>query len=93
MYAWIDGRLKFAEYKVNDTYCFSEAEKDKLIARSDNPAVEVLEQDPELIAKCEGKTFKNFSEAKAFIESGCPKSELEVLRETIDTLIISALEV
>jgi hypothetical protein len=70
MYAWVDGRVKFAKYRVNNRLCFSETDRDRYMSRLTNPAMEELESPAaELLEKCEGKTFKNYTEIKAFIES------------------------
>lgn len=43
-----------------------------VFAEGEQPAAELLE-------RLEGKTFKNYTEAKDYIENGCPLSETEML--------------
>ena len=67
-YAWIDGKIKFYTHEKDGKYYFDAVEG----------ATPIEQPSTELLAKCEGKTFKNFTEAKAFIEgtSGPTSEEL-----------------
>ena len=82
-FAWADGKIKFYTHEKDGKYYFNEVEG----------STPIEQPSAELLAKCEGKKFKNYTEAKVFIDGNCPKSEFEILKETVDTLIISALGV
>lgn len=77
-----NGKIKFYKYEKDGKYYFDEIEGSTPI---EQPTAELLE-------RLQGKTFKNYTEAKGYIENGCPKSELEILRETVDMLVLSELE-
>ena len=77
----VDGEVKFLTHKVEymqgneqrEINFYDVTKKDayiaKLAEREITPTVTEYEQPSlELLAKCEGKTFKNYSEAKSFIE-------------------------
>jgi hypothetical protein len=57
-YAWVDGKIKFYTHEKDGKYYFDAVEG----------ATPIEQPSTELLAKCEGKTFKNYSEAKSFIE-------------------------
>lgn len=73
--------------------------KDRFIARlAENditPTVTAIDQPSvELLASCEDKTFSSYDDALAFVETGVvAKTELEILRETVDALLLASLEV
>jgi len=69
MYAWVDGKIKFYTHEKDGKYYFNEVEGATLL---ELPSAE-------LVAKCEGKTFKNFSDAKAFIEG----NDINVLKQQL----------
>jgi hypothetical protein len=81
-YCVVDGKIQFYKYEKDGQYHFDEVEGGTPI---EQPSEELLE-------RLQGKTFKNYTEAKGYIENGCPKSELEILRETVDMLVLSELE-
>ena len=68
-YTWIDGKVKFYKYEKDGEYYFDEIEGGTPI---EQPTEELLE-------RLEDKTFSNYTEAKNYIENGCPLSETEML--------------
>ena len=68
-YTWIDGKVKFYKYEKDGQYYFDETEG----------SVPIEQPSEELLARLEGKRFANYTEAKNFIESGCPLTETEML--------------
>jgi hypothetical protein len=68
-YTWIDGKVKFYKYEKDGQYYFEEIEGGTPI---EQPTAELLE-------RLQGKTFKNYTEAKGYIENGCPLTETEML--------------
>lgn len=89
--------VNVSEDKVEEVY--SAEEKDalvtKLAERSITATVTELEQPTsELLASCDGKTFSSYANALSFV-NGEPQqiTELEILRETVDALILASLEV
>jgi CelD/BcsL family acetyltransferase involved in cellulose biosynthesis len=65
--------------------CYSEEQKDTLISKLSerNISAEVTEEEKpsvEMLEKCEGKRFKNYNDAKFFIETGkLPLTEADIL--------------
>lgn len=68
-YTWIDGKIKFYKYEKDGQYYFDEIEGSTPI---EQPSEELLE-------RLQGKTFANYTEAKNYIENGCPLTETEML--------------
>lgn len=81
-YKWADGKIKFCTHEKDGEYYFAEVEGSTPI---EPPSAEI-------VAKCEGKTFKNYSEAKAFIEGGCIEPlSIESLAEVVADIIGGAI--
>jgi len=53
---------------------------------------EIKQPSQDIINKVEGKKFNTIAEAQAYMDGTLPKSQLEILQETVDTLVLSALE-
>jgi len=68
-YTWIDGKVKFYKYEKDGEYYFDEIEGGTPI---EQPSEELLE-------RLQGKTFKNYTEAKNYIENG----EIDYLKEKL----------
>ena len=68
-YTWIDGKVKFYKYEKDGQYYFDETEG----------SVPIEQPWEELLARLEGKRFANYTEAKNYIENGCPLTETEML--------------
>ena len=103
----VDGQIKFLTHKVEwvqrdetqEMNFYVVEKKDALLARLTEreitPTVTEYDQpSAELKASCKGKTFNSFADAQAFIETGkMQKTELQILQETVDALVIASLEV
>lgn len=68
-YCVVDGIVKFYTHEKDGQCYFEEIEGSTPI---EQPSEELLE-------RLQGKTFKNYTEAKDYIENGCPLSETEML--------------
>jgi len=79
--------------------CNSVAQKYSLLARlaerNITPTVTELEQpSAELLASCNGKIFSSYDDALDFVNGEpIPKTELQILQETIDVFLLTSLEV
>lgn len=86
-----------AEDKSQEVY--SVAHKDALIARLAErdiiPTVTEIEQpSAELLASCDDKVFSSYDDALAFVNGEpIPKTDLQILQETVDALLLASLEV
>jgi len=79
--------------------CYSEEQKNSLVSvlaeRNINPVItECDTPSADLLAKCKDVFFNAYSDAEQFVNTGIkPKSQIEILQETVDALVISDLEV
>lgn len=66
-----------------------------LAEREITPTVTEYDQpSAELLAMCDGRIFNSYDEALIFIETGAiHKTELQILQETVDQLVLAALGV
>jgi len=72
-----------------DTIISSLAERDIIVT-----VVEFEQPSAEILASCVGKTFSSYADAVAFVNGEpIPKTELQLLQETVDALILASLEV
>ncbi len=103
----VNGYIKFPTHVVEHTLPngdthrieFHDAEqKDKYVSvldkRNISFTITELETPPQdLLDKYAGRTFTTKREAQMFVDGTLPKTELEILQETVDTLVLAALEV
>jgi hypothetical protein len=68
-FAVVNGKIKFYTHEKDGQYYFDEIEGGTPI---EQPSEELLE-------RLEDKTFSNYTEAKNYIENGCPLTETEML--------------
>lgn len=86
------------EWDEESRDCRTVEEKDELVsalAEIDiTPIIVAIEQpSAELLARCEGKKLNSYEECIAIVNGTLPKTEIEILRETVDTLLLASLEV
>jgi hypothetical protein len=101
----VDGEVKFLTHKVEwkergqiryrDFY--DEDDKnafvDRLQERNIEYTVTEYEQpSQEILNRVADRKFNTIAEAQAYMDGTLPKSQLEILQETVDTLVLSALE-
>ena len=99
----VDGKITFITHKVEwrdqkrKFYSLEEANEfiARLTARQKEVEYTVIELEQptvEQLEMVEGKLFNTYAEAKAFVETGVlPKTELQILQETVDLLVINSL--
>ncbi len=98
----VDGEVKFlthkVEYKGRVTEFYDVEKKDAFVLKLQERNVEYTETEIEqpaqdIVDKVDGKKFNTIAEARGYMDGTLPKSQLEILQETVDTLVLSALEV
>ena len=102
----VDGEVKFLTHKLtwqereeNRELEFYDAEKKNAfleILSKGNIIPTIIEYEPptqEIINKVAGKKFETCAEALEFISGNIQKSDFEILKETVDTLVLNALGV
>ena len=97
----VDGEVKFlthkVEYKNRTTEFYDIEKKDVFVNSLQERGIEYTETEIEpppqdITDKVEGKKFNTIAEARGYMDGTLPKSKLEILQETVDTLVLSALE-
>lgn len=93
------GKITFLPYRVTweaeeETQMedCTAAGKEIILKTFPEAVVEELEL-PEYPGDISTKTFSAYNDAVAFLEGTLPKTQIEVLQETVDALVIAALEV
>ncbi len=103
----VGGQIKFLTHKVEwqergittTRELYDVERKDAVVSNLAEREIEYTvteyeQPSAELLAKCEGKTFNTYEDALAFVETGTmPKTELQILQETVDALVLASLEV
>jgi len=101
----VNGEVKFLTHKVEyeqkgETIVrefYDEDDKNAFVDRLQERNIEYVETEIEqptqdIVDKVDGKKFNTIAEAQAYMDGTLPKSQLEILQETVDTLVLSALE-
>ena len=87
--------IEVAEKRERDFYDIEKKEAfvNHLQERNIEYTVTEYEQpSQDIIDRVAGKKFNTITEAQAYMDGTLPKSQLEILQETVDTLVLSALE-
>lgn len=102
----VNGKIAFFLYNIkyidnllikNEINVISEDEKDIILERikKNSYGVQIekfLSPNSIVLDKIKGKEFNTYEEASNFIFDGKRKTELEILKDTLDNLIISVLK-